>query len=62
MTDLFAVKLFLSFVVGAGWTVLGTVIGEKTGTRVGGPIAGLPSAIVMALFFIVNHFAHGRSC
>ena len=50
--DPFAYKLFLSFIVGGLWTVVGTVIGERSGTKAGGVIAGMPSAIVVALFFI----------
>jgi len=52
MVDPFVFKLVLSFIVGGTWTVLGTVIAEKFGTKAGGVIAGLPSAIVVALFFI----------
>ena len=50
--DPFAYKLFLSFIVGGLWTVVGTAIGERSGTKAGGVIAGMPSAIVVALFFI----------
>ncbi|MDP6776893.1 MAG: DUF3147 family protein [Candidatus Latescibacteria bacterium] len=50
--DPFISKLMLSFVVGGLWTVVGTVIAERAGTKAGGVIAGMPSAIVVALFFI----------
>lgn len=52
MIDPFAYKLVLSFIVGGLWTVVGTVIAERSGTKTGGVIAGMPSAIVVALLFI----------
>lgn len=52
MDSIFLVKLALSFVVGGVWLTLVTVIAEKFGTKLGGVIGGLPTTIVMALFFI----------
>ncbi len=52
MDQPFLLKLILSFLVGGSWTILGTVIAERFGTQTGGVIAGLPSAGVVALFFI----------
>ena len=50
--DPFILKLILSFIVGGTWIIIGTVVAEKAGTKAGGVIAGLPSTIVVALFFI----------
>ncbi|OPY69937.1 MAG: hypothetical protein A4E62_01693 [Syntrophorhabdus sp. PtaU1.Bin002] len=52
MDGTFAMKLALSFVVGSVWITLVTITAERNGTKVGGFIAGLPSTIVIALFFI----------
>jgi hypothetical protein len=52
METAFIVKLVLSFVVGSVWITLGTVLAEKYGTKVGGLVAGLPSTILVSLFFI----------
>jgi hypothetical protein len=49
---IFLTKLLLSFVVGSLWITAGTVIAEKYGTKVGGLVAGLPSTILISLFFI----------
>jgi hypothetical protein len=52
MMDIFLLKLFLSFLVGSLWITSATIIAERLGTRIGGMIAGLPSTVVIALFFI----------
>ena len=52
MIDIFILKLILSFIVGSIWITLATIIAEKFGTKLGGVIAGLPSTVVIALFFI----------
>jgi len=49
---LFWTRLFWSFLVGAIWVSAITVVAEKFGSKVGGFIGGLPSTIVVALFFI----------
>ncbi len=50
--DLFILKLILSFIVGGVWVTLSTILAEKYGSKIGGIIAGLPSTILVALFFI----------
>lgn len=52
MDAIFITKLVLSFVVGSLWITLGTVLAEKYGTKIGGLVAGLPSTILISLFFI----------
>jgi len=52
MTDTFFLKLFLSFLAGSLWITGGTIIAERYGTKIGGLIAGVPSTILMSLFFI----------
>lgn len=52
MDSLFLIKLALSFVVGGAWIAGTTVLAEVKGTKIGGMITGLPSTIVVALFFI----------
>ncbi len=52
MDGIFVIKLMLSFVVGSVWVTSGTVIAERFGSRIGGFVAGLPSTIVLGLFFI----------
>lgn len=48
----FIIKVILSVIVGGIWVASSTVIVDKFGTKVGGLIAGLPSTVVVALFFI----------
>lgn len=48
----FWLKLAFSFIIGGAWIALSTLITERFGTRIGGLIAGLPSTVVIALFFI----------
>jgi hypothetical protein len=45
-------KLLLSFLVGGTWVALSTWIAERFGTKIGGFAAGLPSTILVSLFFI----------
>lgn len=45
-------KLLLSFIVGSLWITLTTLSAERFGSKVGGLIGGLPSTVVIALFFI----------
>ena len=52
MTNIFLFKLILTFIVGSVWITLATIIAERSGTKLGGVIAGLPSTVVIALFFI----------
>jgi uncharacterized membrane protein (GlpM family) len=52
MDTIFVLKLLLSFIVGSLWIMMGTVLAEKHGTKIGGLIAGLPSTILISLFFI----------
>jgi hypothetical protein len=52
MDNIFLLKLLLSFIVGSLWITMGTVLAEKYGTKIGGLIAGLPSTILISLFFI----------
>jgi len=50
--DAFLLKTALSFLVGGIWIAGTTRMAERFGTRVGGLIGGLPSTIVVSLFFI----------
>jgi hypothetical protein len=50
--DSFTLKLALGFLVGGAWVITATIIAERAGTKAGGVIAGLPSAVVVTLFFI----------
>lgn len=52
MDSIFILKIVLSFIVGSLWITIGTVLAEKYGTKIGGLIAGLPSTILISLFFI----------
>lgn len=52
MNNIFLLQLLLAFIVGALWITTATVIAEKFGSKIGGIIAGIPSTIVIALFFI----------
>ncbi len=52
MDSLFYLKLFLTFISGSLIVTLATVAAEKFGSKAGGFIAGLPTTIVIALFFI----------
>jgi hypothetical protein len=50
--ETFILKLILSFIVGSLWITLATVAAEKYGSKIGGIITGLPSTILVSLFFI----------
>ena len=52
MGNIFLLKLILSFIVGSVWVTSGTIIAERYGSKVGGLVAGLPSTILLGLFFI----------
>lgn len=52
MDSIFLWKLVLSFVVGSLWITMSIMLAEKYGTKVGGIVAGLPSTILISLFFI----------
>ncbi len=52
MADPFILKLALSFIIGSLWITMGTVLAERYGTKIGGLVAGLPSTILVSLFFI----------
>ncbi len=45
-------KLSLSFLAGSLWVTLTTLSAERFGSKVGGLIGGLPSTVVITLFFI----------
>lgn len=48
----FLVKLVITFLVGSFWITGATILAERFGSKVGGVIGGMPSSIVIALFFI----------
>jgi len=50
--DCFVFKTLLSFIVGGLWVAATTHMAERFGTRAGGLIGGLPSTMVVSLFFI----------
>lgn len=52
MDRLFFLQLGLSFMVGSAFVTFCTVAAEKSGSKVGGLIGGLPSTVVVALLFI----------
>jgi len=52
MNDIFVIKLGLSFFVGSAWVTGATLIADRYGTKLGGLIAGLPSTVLLSLFFI----------
>lgn len=52
MEDIFLIKLLLTFLVGSVWVIITTILAEKLGTKLGGLIGGLPSTVVVGLFFI----------
>ncbi len=52
MTVDFWYQLLQSFLVGAVWVTLTTIIAEKFGSKIGGFIGGLPSTVLIALLFI----------
>lgn len=48
----FLFKLVVTFLIGSLWLTGATVLAERFGSKIGGVIAGMPSSIVIALFFI----------
>ncbi len=52
MDAAFWLKLALSFIIGSLWVSITTLSAERFGSKVGGLIGGLPSTVVIALFFI----------
>lgn len=52
MLDIYIVKLVVSFIVGSVWITFTTIVADKFGTKLGGAFAGVPSTVVIALFFI----------
>ncbi len=52
MTEIFLVKLVLSFFVGGVWVTAATLLADKHGTKIGGLMTGLPSTALISLFFI----------
>ncbi len=52
MSETFAIKLCLSFIVGGAWVTFITILAERFGTKLGGIIAGAPATTAIALFFI----------
>ncbi len=52
MNILFLFQLIVTFLVGSLWLTGATILAEKFGSKIGGVIAGMPSSIVIALFFI----------
>ncbi len=52
MSSLFVFQLVVTFLVGSLWLTGASILAEKFGSKIGGVIAGMPSSIVIALFFI----------
>jgi uncharacterized membrane protein (GlpM family) len=52
MSDIFLIKIVLSFLVGGTWVTAATLLADKHGTKIGGLITGLPSTALISLFFI----------
>lgn len=48
----FLLRLLASFIVGGLWVGLTTLIAERSGSKIGGLIGGLPATIAVSLFFI----------
>ncbi len=48
----FWLKLTFSFIIGSLWVSIATLSAERFGSKAGGLIGGLPSTVVIALFFI----------
>ena len=48
----FVINLIFSFITGGIWITLATLAADRFGSKIGGFLAGLPSTIVVALFFI----------
>jgi uncharacterized membrane protein (GlpM family) len=52
MEDHFYFKLILAFAVGSTMVTLATVAAERLGSKIGGLIGGIPTAVAISLFFI----------
>ncbi len=52
MDTIFIIKLILSFLVGGSWVILATYLADKLGPKIGGLITGLPSTLLLGLFFL----------
>ena len=52
MDEIFLLKLASSFVVGGVFVSACTIAAERLGSAIGGTIGGLPSTVVVTLFFI----------
>jgi uncharacterized membrane protein (GlpM family) len=52
MEDLFLFKLILAFAVGSTMVTFATVAAERLGSKMGGLIGGIPTAVAISLFFI----------
>ncbi len=52
MEELFYFKLILAFAVGSTMVTSATVAAERLGSKIGGLIGGIPSAVAISLFFI----------
>jgi hypothetical protein len=50
--DAFWLRVIISFLVGGVWLMSVSVIAERFGSRLGGIIGGMPSTVLIALFFI----------
>lgn len=52
MDHTFLLKLLLSFIIGGIWITFATIIAERFGSKLGGVLAGIPSTVIISLFFI----------
>lgn len=52
MDRFFLLKLVITFFIGSLWITGASLLAERFGSKIGGVIAGMPSSIVIALFFI----------
>jgi len=52
MDQIFLLKLVSSFIVGGVFVSACTIVAERLGSSIGGTIGGLPSTVVVTLFFI----------
>jgi hypothetical protein len=52
VTQIFFLKLLLTFAVGSAVITCATIAAEKFGSKAGGLIAGIPSTVPIALFFL----------
>src|SRR3989338_5035093 len=53
MTDpIFVTRLIASFLIGGVWVTCTTIATERYGAKIGGLVGGMPSVILVSLFFI----------